>query len=248
MHPALRSLDHRPWPLPSARWTVRMGWRDLAFIHYPVEAAAVQSRLPSALRVDTFAGRAWLGLVPFRMTKVAPRYAPAFPFVSTFPEVNVRTYVKIDGKPGVWFFSLDADSRLTVFLGRHLAHLPYFFARATLRQRGDWYHFSSCRPTREGSVRARYRPSSAAFYPADGTFEHWATERYCLYTQSPRGQVLRLDVHHAPWPLQRAEAHIETCSLLSCAGLAPDGAPPLCHFSPGVEVISFSPALTAISG
>lgn len=245
MHPALRTLDHRPWPLPATSWVVRMAWRDLAFIHYPVDADRVQSRLPPDLRVDTFDGRAWLGLVPFRMAQVTPRHAPAIPFFSTFPEVNVRTYVVADGKPGVWFFSLDADSRPTVFLGRQRFHLPYFSARAKLTSRAGWSHFTSVRRGGGEGLRARYRPIGEIFFAQCGTFEHWATERYCLYTQSPRGAFTRVDVHHPPWPLQHAEVHIETCSLLGAAGFAPEAAPPRCHFSSGVEVISFPKALAA---
>jgi uncharacterized protein YqjF (DUF2071 family) len=117
--------DHRPWTMSAVPWVVFMCWRDLLFAHWPVPAEKLQSLLPSGLELDTWDGQGWIGVVPFRMTDVGPRLMPPIPGVSSFSELNVRTYVTVGGKPGVWFFSLDADSIVAVRAARWGLHLPY---------------------------------------------------------------------------------------------------------------------------
>ena len=126
------SDEHRPWPVPARRWDMTMTWHSLAFLHWPVAAESLQASIPEPLVLDTFAGQAWLGVVPFGMSNVRPRWAPPLPGVSRFPEINVRTYVTHDGKPGVWFYSLDATNWLAVRGARALFHLPYYDARIQL--------------------------------------------------------------------------------------------------------------------
>lgn len=216
-----------------------MAWRELAFIHYPVAAATLRGMLPAGLRLDEYDGTAWLGVVPFRMVQVTPRFTPTLPVGTTFPEVNVRTYVVADGKPGVWFFSLDADSWPTVVAGRRFFALPYHLARMQLHRRDGWHHCVSDRLAGGARFRARYRPLGDIELAAPGTFALWATERYCLYSHSPRLGLSRAEVHHAPWPLQDAEVDLEDNTLLRAAGLAADDRAPVCHFSPGVEVVAY---------
>lgn len=218
-----------------------MTWRELAFIHYPVPVAEIARRLPAGLAVDRFDGQAWLGIVPFRMAQVAPRGLPPMPGLSTFPEINLRTYVIADGKPGVWFFSLDATSWLTVLVGWRLFDLPYFDARIAMTPRVGGFDFASQRRGAAAEFRGRYRPRGTRFQAEPGTFEHWATERYCLYAHSPRRGLRRLEVHHPPWPLQAAEVEVEACTLPAAFGLPPLTNAPVCHFSPGVPVVSFGP-------
>src|SRR5579871_2268047 len=115
---------HRPWTLPPRPWAMAMRWHDLAFLHWPVPAQTIRPLIPPALDVDSYDGKAWIGVVPFRMTGVRPRFVPSLPGLSAFPEINVRTYVTTGGKPGVWFFSLDAAHRLAVWTARRTFHLP----------------------------------------------------------------------------------------------------------------------------
>src|SRR5690349_6710130 len=129
MHPSLRKLDHRPWPVPSRPWIMAQNWHELLFAHWRVPVEAVRPLVPQGLEIDLFAGDAWLSVVPFRMSGVRLRGTPALPWLSSFPELNVRTYVCAEGRPGVWFFSLDAASRLAVGVARAWFHLPYFNAR-----------------------------------------------------------------------------------------------------------------------
>ena len=240
MHPSLQYVAHRPWPLPARAWQWRESWLDLAFIHYRVDAAEIRSRIPPTLQLQEFDGSAWVALVPFRMAGVMRRPFPDLPPFSSFPELNLRTYVEFEGKPGVWFFSLDADSWPMVLGGRRIYRLPYFAATMDHRVSSGWHSFSSTRKKTPAAFKARYRPLGDAFVSAPGSFEHWAAERYCLYSQSPVHGLERVEIHHAPWPIQRAEVEIETCTMLSAAGIVSAIDKPVCHFSTGVHVVSFA--------
>jgi len=240
MHPALRFLDHRPWPLPAGDWKWRQSWLELAFLHYRVSVEEIGKLLPSGVELQEFDGSAWVGLVPFRMAGVMRRPFPPFPPFNSFPELNLRTYVEVDGKPGVWFFSLDADCWPVVWGGRRWYKLPYFSAEMEHRQDDGWCRFSSVRRGGDVRFKACFRPLGEPFSARPGSFEHWATERYCLYSHSERSGISRVEVHHAPWPLQEAEVEIEECDILSAAGISPIGSAPICHCSGGVAVVSYA--------
>ena len=111
----LSLLEHRPWPIPQKPWVMAQTWSNLLFAHWPVDAALLRKQIPEPLQIDTFDGTGWIGVVPFEL-RVRPRFLPVIPRIAAFPEINVRTYVTLDGKPGVWFFSLDATSSLAVRL------------------------------------------------------------------------------------------------------------------------------------
>ncbi len=143
----LEQLAHRPWPLPAGPWVMAQTWHDLLFAHWPVPIATLRPHIPTCLAIDTFEGQAWLAVVPFRMSGVRLRGTPA-PWLSAFPELNVRTYVAADGKPGVWFFSLDAGNPLAVAIARAWFHLPYFRARMSCEERNDWIEYKSERTHR----------------------------------------------------------------------------------------------------
>jgi len=223
----------RPWPAPTRPWLFRQTWHDLLFAHWPVATAAVRALVPPGLDLDTFDGAAWLGVVPFRMT-IRVRGLPPIPGFHAFPELNVRTYVTVEGKPGVWFLSLDADNAAAVAAARRWYHLPYFRARMECLARGDGIAYSCERvhagaPTAE--FRGEYRPTAAPFLARPGSLEHWLTERYCLYARSPAGAILRGEIDHPPWRLQPAEATIERNTMAASHGLSVGDAPPLLHFA-----------------
>jgi hypothetical protein len=217
-------------------------WSDLLFAHWTVPAAALRSRLPPGLALDTFSGDAWIGIVPFRMSNVAPRM-PVRGCRLAFPELNVRTYVVADGKPGVWFFSLDAASPLAVSVARTVFHLPYFWARMQIRRRDGWVDFASQR-LRAGPQRARfggrYRPTGQVFRSQPGSLDSWLTERYCLYAADRAGRLLRGEINHAPWPLQPAEAELDVDGLAASHGLTLSGAP-LLHFARRINMVAWWP-------
>src|SRR5271168_4463454 len=177
-------VAHRPWLLPSGGWIMAQSWHDLLFAHWPVPAAILRPHIPARLAIDTFEGQGWLGVVPFRMSGVRLRGTPALPWLSAFPELNVRTYVVADGKPGVWFFSLDARNPAAVAIARAWFHLPYFRARMQCAARDGSIHYSSERTHHGASpaaLRVNYRPAGEIFEAKPGSLEHFLTERYCLY-------------------------------------------------------------------
>ncbi len=240
----LKEIAHRPWPLPSGSWIMAQSWHDLLFAHWAVPEAALRPHIPARLALDTFEGQCWLGVVPFRMSGVRLRGTPAVPLLSAFPELNVRTYVVADGKPGVWFFSLDAANKIAVAIARAWFHLPYFRARMSCREKNGWIEYRSGRAHRGapcGMFYGRYRPVEEAFCPGRGSLEHFLTERYCLYAAGGKGQVLRGDIHHAPWPLQTAEAELTSNTMPEAAGIYLPPAKPLLHFAKRQDVVVWQP-------
>src|SRR5271154_4726016 len=241
----LDQIAHRPWPVPAGLWVMAQTWHDLLFAHWPVPVAALRPHIPAQLEIDTFDSQAWLAVVPFRMSGVRLRGTPALPWLSKFPELNVRTYVTMDGKPGVWFFSLDAGNPLAVAIARAWFHLPYFRARMFCAEPNGWIRYPSERTHRgspSGSLEGRYRPVGEVFTAEPGTLEHFLTERYCLYTTDARGQIIRGEIHHPPWPLQLAEASFTRNTMAEIFRLsAPQLGSPLLHFSKRQDVIVWQP-------
>jgi uncharacterized protein YqjF (DUF2071 family) len=237
-HPSLAHLSHRPWPLPGAAWTWRQSWRDLLFAHWPIEAARLRPLVPEGLAIQEFDGVAWIAVVPFRMTGVMRRYLPDLPWISAFPELNVRTYVERDGRPGVWFLSLDATNPLAVWAARRFFHLPYFRATMSLRSGAAEILYRS---ERAGArFEAACQPVSEVYHAQAGSLEHWLTERYCLYARDGSGALWRNDVHHPPWPLQKAEARFKENTMAESHGLELKGAPALLHFARRIDVVVWS--------
>ena len=229
--------------MPAGPWVMAQSWHDLLFAHWPVDAAALRPLIPSPLKIDTFDWSAWLAVVPFRMTGVRLCGTPALPWLSAFPELNVRTYVTCDGKPGVWFFSLDAGNALAVLIARAWFHLPYFRARMRCANQDGWNHYDSERTHRGAPaalLKCRYRPIGEVFSPQSGTLEYFLTERYCLYTTDGHGQIIRGEIHHPPWPLQRAEAELAHNSMAESLGVAPTLSP-LLHFARRQDVLVWTP-------
>jgi len=240
----LDQIAHRPWPLPGGPWVMAQTWHDLLFAHWPVPAATLRAHIPAQLEIDTFEGQAWLGVVPFRMSGVRMRGTPALPWISKFPELNVRTYVTVGGKPGVWFFSLDAGNPLAVAIARAWFHLPYFRARMFCEERNGWIHYHSERTHHgapSGSLEARYRPVGELFLAKPGALEYFLTERYCLYTVGARGRVIRGEIHHLPWPLQLAEASFTRNTMAEASGFTFPAQIPLLHFAKRQDVVVWQP-------
>ena len=210
-------------------------WNDLLFAHWPIAAEIMRPLVPSALPLDTFNGQCWLAVTPFHMTGVRPRWTPPLPGLSVFPELNVRTYVTHGGKPGVYFFSLDAASRVAVWAARATYHLPYFHARMSSVDQDGWIQYRSIRDS-AAKLEGKFRPIAPIELRNPGTLAHWLTERYCLYTVY-RDRVYRAEIHHQPWPLQNAEAEFSVNSMATCAGIALPAIPPLLHFAKRLEVL-----------
>lgn len=249
-------VSHRPWPMPEAPWIMTQSWHDLLFAHWPVAVDALRELLPPGLELDVFDHRAWLGIIPFHMTNVAPRGVPSLPWVSEFPELNVRTYVRVGDKPGIYFFSLDAGNPVAVMVARTMFHLPYFSAVMDVEHRDGFVYYNSRRTgsadvaagvSRKSCAQftARYRPVGPVQEPQPGTLDYFLTERYCLYTLDASFHLQRLDIHHLPWPLQPAEADIQVNSMAEAAGMRLPSMAPVLHFSRRQDMVAWP--LTAVA-
>ncbi len=232
---SLEQLEHRPWALPKRGWTMGQTWEELLFAHWRVPVEALRAHVPPELEVETHDDSAWVGVTPFRLTGLRARGLLPIPGASSFLELNVRTYVNAGGgeKPGIWFFSLDASSRLAVEAARRTYKLPYFHARMSADHRGEWIDYECARMNEAGRVfSGRYRPSGSVFRAVPGSLEWFLAERYCLYT-TDRDKVHRAEIHHELWDLQPAEAEIELASIapFDLAG------EPLCHFARRQDVV-----------
>lgn len=201
-------LGDRTWELPKHPWIMRMTWSELLFAHWPVEPKVLASLLPKGLTLDTRDGKAWIGVVPFEMSNVAPRCCPSIPKLSRFLELNVRTYATFDGKPGVWFFSLDAANRIAVRTARATFNLPYMEANMSLKKDDseaiDYRSERTHRGEPPAMFDASYRAIGGTFHAQLGTLEHWLTARYCLYSADRKGRLYRGEIDHDPWTLAPA--------------------------------------------
>jgi uncharacterized protein len=235
----LETTEHRPWPLPESSWMMGQSWEDLLFAHWRVSAETVRALLPPGLELDLYGGEAWLGMTPFRLTGLRPRGAPPLPFVSSFLELNTRTYVTADDKPGIWFFSLDASSELAVLAARHGYHLPYYRAEIRADWRDGWISYEARRRDTRGApaaFRARYRPIGDPLDADPRSLPHFLTERYCLYTVDSDGRLRRGEIHHPPWELQAAEAELAE-NTMPPRNLELVDDEPLLHYSARQDVV-----------
>lgn len=229
-----------------------MSWHELLFAHWPlpvaeVEAAAARACggcVPDGLEIDTFEQRAWVGVVPFRMSRVGLRWQPSWLGPHRFPELNVRTYVRMRGNPGVFFFSLDAQSRLAVRAARAWFSLRYFDARfdvSRTRTQLDYRCTRNHRGAPPAELAVSYAPDGDVFHAAPGSVESWLTDRYRLFAVDRRRRVWVGEIQHASWPLQPARAEITSNSYAAAAGLQLTGAPALLHYAHELDVVAWGP-------
>ena len=288
-HRALRTAEHRGWPLPHRPWAMSMRWTDLMFMHWPIDPAIMRQAVPGDFDLDLYDGKAWIGVVPFRMQSTRPRCCPPIPqklvkvSPSSFPELNVRTYVTIPIKengltrqlPGVFFFSLDAASKTAVRLARWTFNLPYFDARMQVQREAEWVHYQSHRThfgAKPAHFAASYRPKPIkSVYregqpstkrqrviqaPDDsghsltlraplsqpGSFAHFLTERYRLFTLGRKGRGVRIgEIAHEPWPLQEAECELSICEMTHGLGFELPDREPILHYADQLDVVAWLP-------
>ena len=225
------------------RWLLSQRWDDLLFAHWPVEAEAMRGLLPAGVEPDIREGRAWIGVVAFRMTQTRAGGLLPPRGLGPIPELNVRTYVRVASEPGVWFLSLDTSSPLFVTVGRAVYGLEYHHARMVVARNGRRIHYASSRGP--AAFAASYEPIDRGGPAVAGSLEKWLVERYRLYALRGR-RLVTAEVAHPPWTLQAADARIDLNTL------APRGirfsARPLLHFSPGVDALISVPASLAEAG
>jgi uncharacterized protein len=224
---------------------VKMEWRKLLFMHWPVPPESIRSLIPPRLTVDTFDGSAYVALVPFTMTGIRWSYTPKTPWMSSFHEFNVRTYVHLDGRePGVWFFSLDAARLAAVWTARTFFSLPYHHAKMRLEAKDDRIVYSTRRfsPSKgRGFFEGVYGWGDALPRSTPGSLEYFLTERYCLYSASRRGAINRARVWHDPWPLREGRIFDFESDLLEVAGIPRPKGEPLLHYADFISTWSGLP-------
>ena len=239
----LFATNHRPWPAPTTPWVMTQRWNDLLFLHYALSPAVLRPLVPEMLTLDTYDQHAWVSVTPFWMDHVRPHGSPRLPYVSRFPELNLRTYVTYQGKPGVYFFSLDAGSLSAVWAARIFYRLPYWKASMKVRGKGKAdIQYSSKREhgPKPAVFRAQYGPSSAAAPAKPGSPEYFLSERYCLYAVDGK-RVYRANIHHLRWPLQHADFEIEENTMAKVAGIELPSRPDLANFSRELKVLIWAP-------
>jgi uncharacterized protein YqjF (DUF2071 family) len=220
-----------------------MRWCDLAFLHWAVDPSLLQPLLPAGLELDTFDGKAWVGVVPFRMEDVRLRFSPNIPGLSAFPEINVRTYARVGTRTGVWFFSFDATNRVAVRGARVVLNLPYYDAEMSVEPRGEAIAYRSRRVHSDATPAefiGTYAPAGDVYEARPGTLDYFLVERYCLFLVNQSGELGYLDVHHHPWPLQPATARIDSNTMAAASGIPLPPEPPLAHFARDIEVVAWN--------
>jgi uncharacterized protein YqjF (DUF2071 family) len=242
---SLGETAHRPYPPPATPWSLRQTWYHLLFAHWRVESRKLAQLVPAPLELDLYRGEAWVGIVPFGMKRVAPRRLPALPWISKFLELNVRTYVRHQGKPGVYFFSLDAANPLAVEIARRWYGLNYLRAKMSLEERAGWIEYRSERTDPRASdakLELRYQPLGLPFLASRGTLESFLVDRYRLFT-ALEGVARCAEIHHGPWPLQRARADVGANTMARAAGIELDPMAPHLLYAREIEVLAWSPAI-----
>jgi uncharacterized protein YqjF (DUF2071 family) len=232
------TIRQRPADLP----LMEHHWGKLLFMHWPIDPERLRSLVPPQLTIDTFDGEAWLGVTPFTMWDVRLSFTPPVPYLSDFHELNVRTYVLYRGVPGVWFFSLNTNSSMTVFGARTFYFLPYFNARINLRQEGDTIHYDLQRTDaeRRAAFKASWEIGRNLPESEQGTLEFFLTERYCLYSASGES-IYRARINHKPWPLQQAKLISYESDIVESDYLPKPKGKPLVHYAEALAVDIWAP-------
>ncbi|HUX27272.1 MAG TPA: DUF2071 domain-containing protein [Terracidiphilus sp.] len=231
--------SQRPRPLPSGRWALTQRWNDLLLAHWRVPASCVAALLPQGLLVDTFQGSAWLGVVPFWVDQLKFRGVPSVLGIRSFPELNLRTYVRDQqtGSPGLYSFSVDAGSLLAVAAMRLIFNLPYRWAEMRFSQRAEREFAFYSRRRLSGSpvmFKARYRglgPTRRLAEMRSGSLEYFLTERHCLFIRNGAGQMVRTNIHMVSSPMEDAEAEIDHNDLASAIGIHLPPQDPVFYYS-----------------
>jgi len=213
----LYSVEHRPWLPPDSQWLLSQRWNDLLFAHFAIEPPKLRRLVPDALTLDLYDGFAWLTISPCCTSHMRPSGVPPLPGVSFFSQLNLRTCVTMEGKPGLFHFSVDAGNLSAVWFARVFFRMPYWHSAiqvsgATIRARHPEERAIRFRSRRlhgpaslDGPAKfdVVYSPEGDPVRARRGSLDEFLTERYCVYSWNRR-KFYRTEVHHQPWPLQQA--------------------------------------------
>lgn len=228
----LAESSHRPWPLPEGKWQYYQEWNEVLFFHWKVPAALLNPLIPAGLELDLFENEAWISLVPFTMEKISPAGLPPVAFISDFHEINLRTYVVTEGKPGVYFLNIEGQKHLSVWIAKQLSGLPY--EKATMQRSKNTYLSSNVIKGFNLDIEFEVK----VFLQSKSKLDLWLSERYCLYLN--QGQKLyRYEIHHLEWQIAEMELKKNTINYQINGLRFTDLAPDLIRYSPGVKVLAW---------
>lgn len=227
----LNSTVHRPWKMPSESWRFYQEWNRAIFLHWEVELEELLKFVPQELEIDLFEGKPWVSLVAFTMEKIRPKYLPAFPPISNFHEINIRTYVKSKGKTGVYFLSIEGGKKISCSVAKSMSELPYRFSK--IKRTANTY--KACNSAFNDQFLIKYEVGIDK--PGKSELDKWLTERYALF-QDTKNAINEFEIHHLEWPIKeininQLEYNYQRFSKLFKAQ------PKLTHYSEGVQVIAW---------
>ncbi|WP_411842006.1 YqjF family protein [Salinicoccus sp. HZC-1] len=229
-------IAHRNAPLPEGPWGMYQNWQNLMCMHIPVKPEELSPHVPDDLELDIYDGYAWISVFTFKVQGLQLRILPKFPYLHHFLEVNVRTYVKHQSIPGVYFFSLDAAKTIPV-LGARLGTLPYFKAKMKAVKKDGWTHYSSCRQHgAKAYFKGRYKSVSEPGFPSTGSLDYWLFERYYLFN-TVKGAVTQIGIHHLPWKPAKASVVYDKHGINSLLPGDIEGAPTHAHYVESLDVL-----------
>jgi uncharacterized protein YqjF (DUF2071 family) len=231
-------VTHRPWPIISKNWIMRQSWSNVLFTHWPISAELLRPHIPRSLEIDTFDGTAWLGVVVFIMEGIYLRGLTALSVTPKFAEVNVRTYVQRNGKPGVYFMSLDVGDLASLMIAKRWYRLPYKAAQISLQKEDQTFLCKSLRKEKSNvpiGFHANYIPLSGVYLSKKELFDDWLTERYCFFSTDKRANIYCGEIHHQPWPLQKVDIEICKNSLFTPFQFDLSEEKMIAHFSKGLD-------------
>lgn len=212
---------------------MKQRWDDVLFLHWPVQPELLRPLLPKGVELDLFEGNAWIGFVFFEVNGLRPRLIPPIPFVNTFPELNVRTYIRRNGKPGVYFLSMDATNKIAIKMARATYSLPYLYADISLKRSATSVSLSSIRKERDfprESLQVKYKPTGENIPNEEGSLTHWLVERYCLWSVIG-DELCRTDIHHPKWVVEAVEVELATNTMAQFLPREIFSIPPIAHYS-----------------
>ncbi|WP_257131809.1 YqjF family protein [Bacillus sp. AFS017336] len=221
-------------------WIMSQSWENVLFMHWPISAKLLQTHIPKELTIDTYDGTAWLGIVLFSTNGVYLRGMPSISLLPICPEINVRTYVKYNGKPGVYFLSLDVSNWVLYTIAKHWFHLSYFPANISSQKIKNIFHFESKRIKSKKEIiqfDCKFETNSNDYLAKEDTLEHWLTEKYCFFSNDQKGNIYRCDIDHTQWTLQNVDLTISINTMCTPLNFRLPNTSPITHFSPGVETI-----------
>lgn len=227
----LNTTHHRPWEIPTENWKFYQEWNNAVFLHWEVELEELNKFVPSELEIDLFGGKAWVSLVAFTMEKIRPKNLPSFPPVSDFDEINIRTYVKSNGKTGVYFLSIEGGTSLSCKVAKRISELPYRYSKMN-RQKGL---YESTNSEFEDRLTLEYQIGNSKENKTE--LDKWLTERYALFQDTDQA-INEFEIHHLEWPINEIDIKRIELKYLRFKGLITN-TPDLSHYSQGVKVIAW---------